>query len=147
VVSSTHHIEVNPSESGVYDRVVVQDVIKDIAQNQAIDGTCFTLPYPFVVALSYIFVAAGIPGARRFKVVVINEADGLTREAQHGLRRTMEKYMSQCRLILTANSLSKVIEAVRSRCLCLRVAAPDHSSIVKILEKAAKNDVRQDQSS
>jgi len=39
IIGSAHHIEINPAESGYYDRVVVQDVIKNIAQNQAIDGS------------------------------------------------------------------------------------------------------------
>lgn len=57
-------------------------------------------------------------------VIVIVEADKLTRDAQHALRRTMEKYISSCRLILCCNSTSRVIPAVRSRCLAIRVAAP-----------------------
>lgn len=48
----------------------------------------------------------------------------MTRDAQHGLRRTMEKYVSSCRLILCCNSTSRVIPAIRSRCLAVRVAAP-----------------------
>lgn len=58
-------------------------------------------------------------------------------EAQAGLRRTMEKYMRTCRLILVASSLSKVIPAVRSRCLCLRIAAPTVPEIRTVLDKIA----------
>ena len=57
-------------------------------------------------------------------VVVLTEVDQLTRDAQHALRRTMEKYMATCRIILCCNSTSKVIPAIRSRCLGVRVAAP-----------------------
>eukprot|EP01113_Clastostelium_recurvatum_P020759 TRINITY_DN24574_c0_g1_i1.p1 TRINITY_DN24574_c0_g1~~TRINITY_DN24574_c0_g1_i1.p1 ORF type:complete len:131 (+),score=19.64 TRINITY_DN24574_c0_g1_i1:38-430(+) len=39
IVSSMHHIELNPSDNGTQDRLVVQDVIKDIAQNAPIDAT------------------------------------------------------------------------------------------------------------
>jgi replication factor C subunit 3/5 len=60
----------------------------------------------------------------RFKVVVINDADTLSRQAQAALRRTMEKRSQACRIILVSESLSKLIGPVRSRCLCLRVGAP-----------------------
>lgn len=57
-------------------------------------------------------------------MVVIDQADELTREAQAALRRTMEKYTSSMRLILCCNSLSRIIAPVRSRCLLVRVARP-----------------------
>lgn len=41
---------------------------------------------------------------------------------------------------MSAQSLSKVMEAVRSRCLCLRVAAPKHEEIVKVLLSVAKKE-------
>lgn len=62
-------------------------------------------------------------------VVVIHEADALTRDAQAALRRTMEKYMSNMRLILCANSTSKLIAPIRSRCLLMRVAAPSTEEV------------------
>ncbi len=45
----------------------------------------------------------------------------------------MEKYVATCRLILCVNSTSRVIPAIKSRCLGIRVPAPTHQEIIKIL--------------
>jgi replication factor C subunit 3/5 len=68
---------------------------------------------------------------------VIHQADEMTREAQAGLRRTMEKYTRSTRLILCCNSLSKLIPPLRSRCLLLRVGRPEPEDIVKALQTVA----------
>jgi len=67
-------------------------------------------------------------------VVVINEADNLTRDAQSALRRTMEKYSPNLRLILIANSSTKILAPIRSRCLLVRVSAPTNEEIVCCLQ-------------
>jgi replication factor C subunit 3/5 len=71
-------------------------------------------------------------------VVVINEADSLSRDAQAALRRTMEKYMSNMRIILCANSTSRLIAPIKSRCLLIRVAAPNHEEMLTVLNHVAK---------
>lgn len=38
-VASNYHIEVNPSDAGIYDRIVVMDLIKSAAQTHQLDGT------------------------------------------------------------------------------------------------------------
>lgn len=68
-------------------------------------------------------------GCAMILVVIINEADSLTRDAQAALRRTMEKYMSNMRIILCANSTSKLIAPIKSRCLLVRVAAPTENEV------------------
>lgn len=68
---------------------------------------------------------------QKFKVVVFNEADNLSRGAQAALRRTMEKYMSNLRVILCCTVTSKIISPIRSRCLMIRVAAPKTNDVTK----------------
>merc|ERR550537_120590 len=72
-----------------------------------------------------------------FKTVVIDEAGTLTGQAQAALRRTMEKYMKTCRIILLCESVSKIIPPLRSRCLAIRIPAPTTEEIERILLKTA----------
>lgn len=109
LIASAHHIELTPSDAGIYDRLVVNEVIKEMASHQAIGGK------------------------RGFKVVVLNDVDRLSKQAQAGLRRTMERYTSSCRLILLCSNQSKVIEPLRSRCLGIRVPAPTVDEISSVL--------------
>ncbi|RCH92225.1 Replication factor C (RF-C) subunit [Rhizopus azygosporus] len=118
VVSSNYHLELNPSDLGMYDRVIVQDVIKGIAQTQQVDANA----------------------RHQFKVVIIDQADELTREAQAALRRTMEKYTASMRLILCCNGLGKIIAPVRSRCLLMRVARPETDQVVGALLHVANKE-------
>ncbi|PWN40121.1 P-loop containing nucleoside triphosphate hydrolase protein [Ceraceosorus guamensis] len=118
VVSSNYHIELTPSDAGGYDRLVIQDILKEIAQTQQVDTNA----------------------RHRFKVVIINEADSLSRDAQSALRRTMEKYMGNLRLILCSTSTSRIIAPIRSRCLLMRVGAPSQTEMTAVLQHVAKRE-------
>lgn len=149
-VSSPHHIELNPSDYGIRDRLVVQEVIKEIAQSRPLDTLGPMLAAAGAAASSSSASAsaskaessAPVPATARghFKVVVINEVDGLSRDAQHALRRTMEKYVATCRLILCASSACRVLEPIRSRCLAIRVPAPSEEDVSRVLQAIARRE-------
>lgn len=51
-----------------------------------------------------------------YKIMFLDEVDGLTPDAQLLLRRPMELYATNCRFILACNYVNKIIEPLRSRC-------------------------------
>lgn len=139
MISSDYHMELSPGDAGNNDRFVIQDVLKEIASSKnirtSVAGSVFG---PAVTEDATATPAA--PANTGIKVVVLNQVDRLSRQAQAALRRTMEKYASTCRLILCCDSPSKLIAPLRSRCLGIRVAAPTEDEIAAVLRDVAKRE-------
>jgi len=68
---------------------------------------------------------------QNIKIILLDEADGLTSEAQNSLRRVMELYYSSTRFILTANSITKIIDPLKSRCSVFEFHPPKKKDILK----------------
>jgi len=74
------------------------------------------------------------------KIVHLDEADGLTADAQNILRNIMEEYSSRCRFILTCNTISKIIEPLRSRCKVISFGKPARNEILARLQFICKEE-------
>jgi replication factor C small subunit len=68
------------------------------------------------------------------KIVILEEADGLTGESLRILRNVMEEYVDTTRFILTANYINKIIEPIRSRCVLFRLQTNIVSCVSRIVE-------------
>jgi replication factor C small subunit len=88
-----HIMELNASDERGID--VVRDTVKTFARMKSI-------------------------GEIPFKVMILDEADNMTSDAQQALRRTMERFTETCRFIMCANYSGKIIEPIQSRCAPFR---------------------------
>mgnify|MGYP001097145317 FL=1 len=75
-----------------------------------------------------------------FKILVLDEADNMTADAQHALRRTMERYTETCRFILCCNYSGKVIEPIQSRCAVFRFTPLSEDDVKEYLRQIAKKE-------
>jgi len=81
-----------------------------------------------------------ILGDYDFKIIFLDEADALTRDAQSALRRTMEKYSSNCRFILSCNYSSKIIDPIQSRCAIFRFRGVQKEDMIPVLKRISENE-------
>lgn len=73
-----------------------------------------------------------------FKIIVLDEADSMTQDAQSALRRTMETYSKMTRFCLVCNYVTRIIDPLASRCSKFRFKSLDQGNAVKRVEDIAK---------
>ena len=112
---SNYHYLIEPSKYGVYDKQIIQFMLNEILKYRPINKT-------------------------EYHLIVVNNADKLTVEAQQSLRRTLEKFINNCRFVFIVNCNNSMIDPIRSRCLSIKLNAPNREQIATVLNKIATSE-------
>ena len=72
-------------------------------------------------------------GFKSLKVIILDECDYLTPNAQAALRNLMETFSRHCRFILTCNYVERIIDPIQSRCQSYKVVPPSKKEVAKQL--------------
>ncbi|MFZ8792513.1 MAG: replication factor C small subunit [Acidilobaceae archaeon] len=86
------------------------------------------------------FARSRAPEGIPFKIVLLDEADNMTGDAQQALRRLMELYTASTRFILLANYPSKIIDPIQSRCAFFRFTPLSREDVVGRLRYIAERE-------
>ncbi|MQL76879.1 hypothetical protein Taro_009275 [Colocasia esculenta] len=101
-------LELNASDDRGID--VVRQQIQDFASTRSFDAKCSV------------------------KLVLLDEADAMTKDAQFALRRVIEKYTRSTRFTLICNHVNKIIPALQSRCTRFRFAPLDATHVTERIQ-------------
>ena len=79
-------------------------------------------------------------GFKSLKVIILDECDYLTPNAQAALRNLMETFSKHCRFILTCNYVERIIDPIQSRCQSYKVVPPSKKEVAQQMVNILKQE-------
>tara|TARA_Y100000114_G_scaffold72806_1_gene66695 strand:+ start:507 stop:1418 length:912 start_codon:yes stop_codon:yes gene_type:complete len=73
-------------------------------------------------------------GDAPFRIIHLDEMDGMTSDAQNALKRIMERYADNVRFIITCNDRNKIIFALQSRCANYNFKPVSNESMLEVVK-------------
>jgi replication factor C small subunit len=83
---------------------------------------------------------ASTMGFKDFKIIILDECDYITPNAQAALRNIMETFSRHCRFILTCNFVERVIDPIQSRCQPFQIVPPSRKEVAVHLSNILKQE-------
>ena len=74
---------------------------------------------------------ASTMGFKDYKIIILDECDYVTPNAQAALRNLMETFSKHCRFILTCNFVERIIDPIQSRCQSFQIIPPSKKEVAK----------------
>ena len=74
-------------------------------------------------------------GFKKYKIIILDEFDYKSQNAQAILRKLMETFSQHCRFILTCNYVEKVIDPIQSRCQTFQIIPPTKKDVAVQISK------------
>ena len=85
-------------------------------------------------------IFASTLGFKDMKVIILDECDYITPNAQAALRNLMETFSKNCRFILTCNYVERIIDPIQSRCQAFQIIPPDRKEVAQHLANILDNE-------
>ena len=79
-------------------------------------------------------------GFKDMKVIILDECDYITPNAQAALRNLMETFSKNCRFVLTCNYVERIIDPIQSRCQSFQIIPPDRKQVAQHLANILNNE-------
>jgi replication factor C small subunit len=79
-------------------------------------------------------------GFAEMKIIILDECDYITPNAQAALRNLMETFSRHCRFILTCNFVERIIDPIQSRCQSFQIIPPDRKQVAQHLSNILDNE-------
>jgi replication factor C small subunit len=83
---------------------------------------------------------ASTMGFKPYKIIILDEFDYMTPDAQAMLRNLMETFSNHCRFILTCNYIEKVIDPIQSRCQTFQIIPPTKKDVAVHMSKILQSE-------
>ena len=83
---------------------------------------------------------ASTVGFKDLKIIILDECDYITPNAQAALRNLMETFSKHCRFILTCNYVERIIDPIQSRCQIFEIIPPSKTEVAQRLNQVLEEE-------